>query len=530
MDGTRRMLPQSILENFPFELNPTLYLSLSLFIIPILVLKLTRTRRNKLNLPPSPPGFPFIGNLHQIGTLPHRSLKALSQKYGPLMFLHLGQKPTLVVSSAHMAREITKSHDVVFSDRPQTTAAKIILYGCKDLGFLPYGEEWRLKRKICVLELLSPKRVQFFQFVVREEVADMISKIREACADGDNKGSCVNMSDMIVAAANNIVCKCLLGQKFQSADGKRSFGDLAAQISAHTIAFSFGDFFPSLRWMDAVTGLISRMNATFREVDAFFDEVIDQHKAARRNEDEDGKSEKKDFVDILQQLQQDGQLDFELTQFDLKATIVDLFLGGSDPTATALEWAFAELVKNPRIMMKAQEEVRRVVGNKPKVEDSDVGQMKYLECVLKETLRLHPPVPLLIPRATRSSVTLGGYHIPAKTSVFVNAWAIQRDPEFWERPEEFAPERFENDQVDFRGQDFQFIPFGSGRRGCPGVSFGFASLEYLLANLLYWFDWKLPETCKSAGDMDMSEAYGITCRKKVPICVQPMLYSIRSKF
>lgn len=516
------MLLSSILERLPFELNPTFYFSLFLSMIAIFVLKLTRTRRDKLNLPPSPPRFPFIGNLHQIGTLPHRSLKALSHKYGPLMLLHLGQKPTLVVSSAHMAREITKSHDAVFSDRPQTTAAKIILYGCKDLGFLPYGEEWRLKRKICVVELLSPKRVQSFQFVVKEEVADMVNKIWEACADrNDNNGSCVNMSDMIVAASNNIVCRCLVGQKFHSADGKRSFGDLATQISAQTVAFSFGDFFPWLRWIDVVTGLISKMNATFREVDAFFDEVIAQHK-----KEHGGKSEKKDFIDILHHLQEHGQLDMELSQFDLKAMIVDLFLGGSDPTATALEWAFAELMRNPGTMKKAQEEVRRVVGNKSKVEENDVRKMKYLGCVLKETLRLHPPVPLLIPRATRSSVTLGGYHVPAKTSVFVNAWAIQRDPEFWERPEEFVPERFENGQVDFRGQDFEFIPFGSGRRGCPGVSFGFASLEFALANLLHWFDWKIPETCKSGPDMDMSEAYGITCRKKVPICVQPMLHSV----
>ncbi|KAK4264413.1 hypothetical protein QN277_025592 [Acacia crassicarpa] len=277
--------------------------------------------------------------------------------------------------------------------------------------------------------------------------------------------------------------------------------------------------------MDVVTGLIPKLNATFREIDAFLDEVLVQHKSARRNEDEDHKSEKKDFIDILHQLQQDDRLDFEFTQADLKAMITDMFLAGSDTTSTTLEWACAELMKNPRIMKKAQEEARRVVGNKSKVEEDDVRQMKYLECVVKETLRLHPPLALSLPRETRSGVSLGGYYIPPKTTVLVNLWGIQRDPEFWERPEEFIPERFENSRVDFKGQDFEFIPFGMGRRGCPGISFGLASLEYVLANLLYWFDWKLP-----AQGIDMSESYGGSVNKKEPIYVQPVPYSVGSKF
>lgn len=320
MEGRTRMLLQSLLQNSPLELNLTFF-TLLCFIIAIFVLRLTRARRNQLNLPPSPPMFPLIGNLHQLGTLPHRSLTALSHKYGPLMFLRLGQTPTLVISSADMARQMTKSHDVVFSDRPQTTAAKIIVYGCIDVAFSPYGEEWRLKRKIAVLELLSLKRVQSFQYIREEEVADLVNKIGEACQEKKN-GTSVNMSQLIIATSNNIVSRCLLGQKFDTADGKYSFGDLARKVMVHMTAFSFGNFFPSLRWMDVVTGLIPRINATFREIDAFLDEVLAQHKSARRNEDEDHRSEKKDFIDILHQLQQDDQLDFEFTQADLKAMIM----------------------------------------------------------------------------------------------------------------------------------------------------------------------------------------------------------------
>ena len=200
-------------------------------------------------------------------------------------------------------------------------------------------------------------------------------------------------------------------------------------------------------------------------------------------------------------------------------------MGGTDTASATLEWAMTRLAKNPEIMKKAQEEVRRVAGRKSKLEENDINQMHYLKCVVKETLRLHPPCTVLPPRETISSVKLNEYDIPAKTMVLTNAWAIQRDPELWESPEEFLPERFENSQVDFNGQYFQYIPFGFGRRGCPGMIFGIASVEYVLANLLYWFDWKLPENYSSIQDIDMNEEYGLVVSRKVPLHLKPIAVS-----
>ena len=202
----------------------------------------------------------------------------------------------------------------------------------------------------------------------------------------------------------------------------------------------------------------------------------------------------------------------------------DMFVGGSDTTSVGLEWLMAELVKNPRVMRKVQEEVRRVVGNKPKIDMNDINQMDYLKCVIKENLRLHPSLPLLLPRETSANITLEGYEIPANTQVFINAWAIHRNPSSWERPEEFIPERFENITIDYKGQDFEFVTFGSGRRGCPGMAFAIASTEFIITNLLYWFDWKfvgdgLPE------DLDMSDSYGLSVYKKVPLHLKPIPYS-----
>lgn len=185
------------------------------------------------------------------------------------------------------------------------------------------------------------------------------------------------------------------------------------------------------------------------------------------------------------------------------------------------EWAIAELIKHPSLMEKAQEEVRRHVGRKPKVEVENLHQVRYLKCIIKETLRLHPPGPLLAPRESNASATIHGYLIPPNTRVIINAWAIARDPKTWNRPEEFLPERFANSPIDFKGHHFQFIPFGAGRRMCPGSSLAIHIIELVLTNLLCFFDWKLPNGM-TTDDLDMSEESGIISPKKIPLHLIPI--------
>jgi cytochrome P450 len=198
-----------------------------------------------------------------------------------------------------------------------------------------------------------------------------------------------------------------------------------------------------------------------------------------------------------------------------------MFLGATDTTATTMEWAMAELVNNPSAMKKVQEEVRGVVGEKSKVEEIDIDQMDFLKCIVKETLRLHPP--LFIGRRTSASLELEGYHIPANLKVMINSWAIQRDPKLWDSPEEFIPDRFANKSVDFKGQNHQFIPFGAGRRGCPGIAFAVVEVEHVLANILYWFDWEFPEGI-TAENLDMSEVFTPVIRKKSPLHLVPVAH------
>ncbi|MBA0870971.1 hypothetical protein Goshw_019570 [Gossypium schwendimanii] len=460
-------------------------LFLSMILLFSLLIWLKLAKRKTLNLPPSPPRLPIIGNIHQLGKLPHRSLRDLCRKYGSLLLLQLGYNPTVVVSSADIVKEIVKNHDIVFSNRPRTTAVDILFYGCKDMAFAPYGEYWRQVKKISVVELFSHRRVHSFQFVRDEEVELLINKIRSASLKGHN------------------------------------FGKLAKRLMILFTSFCIGDMFPYLRWLDVVTGYIPSLKAVNEEFDAFFDQVLQEHRAL---ESDDQVSDRKDFVSIIMQLQKDGMYELDLTQDNIKAILLDMFVGGTDTSTTTTEWMMAELLKHPNAMKKVQEEVKNVVGNKSKVDMEDISKMEYLKCVIKETLRLHPVAPLLAPRRTSASVNLGDYHIPSDTTVLINAWAIQRDPKWWEKPEEFIPERFENSSIDFKGQDFQLIPFGFGRKGCPGMPFGVASVEYVMANLLYWFDWKLPAG-QNANNLDMTELYGLTVNKKIPLHVFPISHA-----
>ncbi|XP_004152576.3 cytochrome P450 71A1-like [Cucumis sativus] len=494
------------------------------FFFFLLLLKLFLRKKQSPNFPPSPPKLPIIGNLHQLGTLPHQSLASLSNKYGPLMLLKLGQTPTLVVSSPRVAREIMKTHDLKFSNRPKTTAPNVMFYSCQDVGFAPYGDYWKKAKKMCVVELFSHKRVESFQYVRDEEIDILINKVHKGanCREG------LDLTQLLFQTSNDIVSRCVLGKKFEDENGKNEFRDLYTRRVIELLsAFCVGDFFPNFEWVDVIRGLVGEMKKVSKIIDGFFDMVIEDHVIKLRSNDRC--DDKKDFVDImLQQLNdEDYMFHDHFTRDNLKGILMDMFIGGTDSTATILEWTMAELLRNRNTMKKVQQEIRTIVGkNKKKIETMDINKMEYMKCVIKESLRLHPPVPLLVPRETTDMVDIEGYRVRAGTSVLVNVWAIQRDPKIWENPNQFIPERFmeENKSIDFKGSDFELVPFGSGRRKCPGIGFGIAASECVLVNLLYWFDWKMVEDMKGEL-MDMTEENGSTVHKKIPLCLIPLPYN-----
>ncbi|CAN0900324.1 Desmethylyatein synthase [Linum grandiflorum] len=494
------------------QYDSQLLLLLSLILLVPCFYLVTCYNSPKLNLPPSPPKLPIIGNLHQLSTLLHRSLHSLSLKFGPLMLIHMGKAPTLVVSSVDTAREIMKNHDVSFSSRPQTRATNSLFSGCTDVAFSPYSEYWRAVKKICVQQLLSQRRVQEFQFVREEEVAAVVQMIRA------NNNSVVDLSEILLTLSNNIVSRSALGKVYElggSCEEDDTLGRLSRKAIDLIGTFCFKDMFRFMGWMDYLTGLVPSLRKTSKALHDVLDQVIEEHVQAPGN--------KRDLVDILLQLQRDGMLEIELSRDNLRAILMDMFVGGTDTTSAVMEWAMSQLVKNPPVMKKAQEEIRNVVGTKHKISEAELNQMPYLKDILKETLRLHAPA--MIARETSEAVNLQGYDIPSKTRVLVNAWAIQRDPTTWgDNAEEFIPERFAgNSTVDFKGQHSEFIPFGFGRRICPGMGFAVAEAELVLANLLCWFDWRVADG-EIAEDLDLRESNALIVHKMKPLVLIPVVY------
>ncbi|MFS7952007.1 putative cytochrome P450 [Helianthus anomalus] len=482
-----------------FLIIPSTVLLFLLFLIPIRWL-LSKTRP----LPPGPPGLPIFGNLHQLDLTDLSGyLYRLSKTYGPLMSLRLGNVQTLVVSSAEMAKEILKTNDLVFCTRPILTGFRKLSYDNKDIVLSPYNEYWRQMRKICTLHLFSMKQVNSFRSVREQEVYDMIDKIKTQ----SSTNQVVDLSEAVMVLTSNIISRVAFGKRPSAYNYRKEgtrFSELMLECQEVFGHFYYRDHFPLMRWLDKLNGSIARLEKIFKDMDEFYQEVIDEH----LNQSQPNKRQD-DMVDILLKLKEDYVND--LTFDHVKGVIMNILLGGTETSASTVIWAMTLLINNPNSLMKLKQEVRNAVGNKGKVDEDDLYKLDYLKAVVKEALRLYPVLPFLIPRESRERCVLGGYEIPKNTLVYLNAWAVGRDPKCWKRPEEFEPERFMGSNVEYKGVDFEWIPFGSGRRGCPGLLLGATTVELALSNIVYSFDWEMP---KGSNIIDTVKTEGTLMHKK----------------
>ncbi|CAM0885628.1 unnamed protein product [Alopecurus aequalis] len=466
----------------------------------VAVAKGFRSARMVDRTPPSPPALPIIGNLHQLGNGHHlhRRLQVLAHTYGPLFLLRLGSVPTLVVSSASMADAVLRTQDHVFCSRSQPYTAHGTLYGCRDIAFSPYGERWRQLRRIAVVHLLSARRVDSFRKLREEEVASFLERIRSV------REEAVNVTESLVGLTSTVVCRAAFGNKLGGMEAGM-IHDIIEEVSALLGTIAVSDVFPRLRWVDWATGLDARLKRTATKLDDILERTLEEHETSRGGNN----NQAPDLLDDLLSILMDGYQGFKLDRIDVKALILDMFLAGTDTSFKTIEWTMAELIKNPREMEKVQAQVRQVAGAQGGVREEELGKMDMLRAAIKEALRLHPPVALITPRETIQDTQLHGYHIQAKTRVVINAWAVGRDNESWENANEFRPERFMGSAIDYGGKDPRFIPFGGGRRGCPGVAFGTRLVELTLANMLYHFHWELPD-CQDPESFEVVESSGFS--------------------
>ncbi|XP_048544322.1 premnaspirodiene oxygenase-like [Triticum urartu] len=476
------------------------------------VLKVALMNPARERAPPGPWKLPVVGSMHHlVNVLPHRALRDLAGAHGPLMMLQLGQTPLLVASSRETARLVLKTHDANFATRPKILAAQIVTYDSADILFSPSGEYWRKLRQLCAAEILGPKRVLSFRHIREDEMRMRVEQIRQA-----GSSTPVNMSVMFHGLTNSIVARAAFGKT-----PKKSPEFLAAIKSGVRLAsgFDIPDLFPE--WttvLAALTGMERSLQGVHKTVDAFLEEMINERNAARADKIKVGGPENVDenLIDVLIGLQERGGLGFELDNSRIKAIILDMFVGGTGTAASSMEWGMSELMRNPLVMKKLQGQIREAFKGKAVVTEADLqaSNLRYLKLVIKEALRLHPPAPLLVPRESIGSCELQGYTVPAKSRVVINAWAIGRDPVYWKDAEEFQPERFEDGAVDFTGKSYEFVPFGAGRRMCPGINYALAIMELALVGLLYHFDWSLPV---GVCEVDMEEAPGLGVRRRTPL-------------
>lgn len=458
------------------------------------------TRQRKL-LPPGPRGLPIVGSLLNLGSLPHRTFHELSKKYGPIMSLRMGSVPAIVVSSPEAAQLFLKTHDSVFAVRPQMEAVAHMSYGNNGISFTN-GMYWRHVRKFVVQELLAPAKVNSFQGMRREEVGLVVEEIKKAATAGEVVNVSAKVGDMI----ENMTFRFLLGR---SKDDR--FDLKGIMTDAFTLAgqFNLADFVPAIKPLD-LQGLTRRYKEQSKKLDAMLELIIDEHEQNLNT------GNNRDIVDEMISLSRNNssvnhqELAKLIDRPSIKSILIDIITASIDTSFTSIEWILTELMRHPTAMKKCQEELTSVVGLDRMVDETDLPKLEYLYMVVKEGMRLHPIAPLLGPHEAKEDTVINGYHIPKKSRIIVNAWAIGRDSKVWgENALEFIPERFVDSKIDLRGRDFELLPFGSGRRGCPGMQLGLLSVELVLAQLLHCFDWELP-VGKSANDLDMTEQFGLT--------------------
>nr|BBD34745.1 putative cytochrome P450 [Eschscholzia californica subsp. californica] len=485
---------------------------------------------------PKPTGsWPVIGHLLQLQgpNLPHINLAALADKYGPVFNFQIGLRPAIVVSSWEIAKECLGTNDRVFVSRPPLVAMKHMGYGHALSGFSPYGPYWRELRKLVNQELLSSTRIELIKHVWDTEINTFINDLYEVWVMKSNEGGgdvVVEMKQCLYDFTLNLTLKILTGKRYfggGSGGGGEELREEAGRCQKAVRnflrlvgTFTAQDVIPFLEgWLD-LGGHEKEMKITGKELDSLLQKWLEEHKVRKSTVGEEGQEkgydDEQDFMGVMLTKLRDHEKLLRYYDADTinKATCLTVILGGSDTTMMTLVWALALLVNHPHVMKKLQDELDTHVSKERQVEESDIKNLVYLQSVMKETMRRYPGTPLYV-RESIEDCTIAGYDVPTGTRLVVNAWKIQHDPQVWSNPFEFNPERFltTHKDIDVRGQNFELIPFGAGRRMCPGASLGLQVVHLTLARLVHGFEFKTPD----GEPMDMTESIGLTNLKATPL-------------
>ncbi|XP_059287494.1 cytochrome P450 78A7-like [Lycium ferocissimum] len=459
---------------------------------------------------PGPKGLPIFGSLFSLSHgLAHRTLAFTASAYGAaqVMAFSLGSTRAIVSSDPTIAREILTSPH--FANRPVKESAKQLMFS-RAIGFAPNGTYWRLLRKIAASHLFAPKRILAHEVERQLECNSMLVSI----ANEQTLHGSVTIRKHLQAASLNNIMGIVFGKKYEMIEENKEAKELQ-EIVAEGFellgAFNWCDHLPWLKYFYDPFTIKERCVALVPRVENFVKKLIQEHK----NENSKKISEACDFVDVLLALSGEEKLHED----DMVAVLWEMIFRGTDTTALLTEWVMAELVLNQEIQEKLHNELETIPGKNENVTDAHISKLPYLQAVIKETLRLHPPGPLLSwARLSMSDVHLSnGMIIPSNTTAMINMWSITHDPNVWENPSAFKPERFLKSSggmdFDVRGNDLRLAPFGAGRRVCPGKNLGFVTVSLWVAKLVQKFIWVENES----HPVDLGEVLKLSCEMKQPL-------------
>ncbi|KAK7315701.1 hypothetical protein VNO77_34269 [Canavalia gladiata] len=467
-------------------------------IIFVLSLHLLFQTRKFRNLPPGPPIFPIIGNLHQLKQPLHRTLYGISQKYGQIISLQFGSRLVIVVSSFSTVQECFTKNDIVLANRPRFVAGKYIGYNYTTISLSSYGDHWRNLRRIVSLEVLSSHRLSTFLEIRRDEILRLVKNLAQ---NSLNKFGKVELRSKFSEMMFNTIIRMISGKRYYGEDcdvsdveEAKQFREIIKELVTVSGANNPGDFLGLLRWFD-FDNLEKRLKKIGNRTDAFIQKLIDEHR--------NGKLHANTMIHHLL-IQQQSQPEYYTDEI-IKGLGLIILLAGTDTSAIILEWAMCNLLNHPEILQKAKNELDTHIGSDRLVDECDISNLPYLQNIINETLRLNPAAPMLVPHLSSEDCIIGGYNFPKNTILLVNAWAIHRDPKLWNDPTLFKPERFEKE-----GEANKLVAFGLGRRACPGINLAQRTIGLTLALLIQCFEWKRI----SEEEIDMTEGKGITLSKK----------------
>ncbi|XP_040377310.1 oryzalexin E synthase-like [Oryza brachyantha] len=488
--------------------------ALAVSVIFYLTTVVSRRRDGGRRLPPGPTPLPIVGNLLSLGGIFHQTLAGLARVHGPVMTLKLGLTTAVVVSSRDAARVAYEKHDQRHAARAVPDAFRGNGYTERSVLFSPSSDpQWKHLRGINATHIFSPKSLAAVHAIRERKVREIVAYFRA------HAGEEMVFGDVLHNGILNLMSSCFFSVDMADVGSESALGlqHLIEGIVELVSKPNVSDFFPFLRQLD-LQGLRRQTGRSLDRAFSILDGIIER----RLDDSRDNPAGKQgDFLDALIELFDAGKLQ----RYHLTYLLFDVFAAGADTMSLTLTWVMAELLHNPSVMAKARAELMDVLGSKEAVEEPDTARLPYLLAVVKEAMRLHPVGPLLLPHcAVEEGMEIDGYAVPRGSSVIFNVWAIMRDPAVWERPDEFVPERFleRSPLLDFRRKEYDFLPFGSGRRRCPGIPLAERVVPFVLASLLREFEWRLPDGM-SPEEMDMTERFSSANMLATPLRTVPII-------